>query len=102
MLFSSQALHWFSEADADAGTPDTDWFALWTEFLRDKSKRPINKDVWDQTLVFAERTLEDWDVGFWSEDGAWPGVVDEFVEWVKQERPYLDPEKKDDGMEVDG
>jgi DCN1-like protein 1/2 len=74
---------------------------LWSEFLRTKSKRPVNKDVWDQTLVFAEKVLEDGGVGFWSEDGAWPGVVDEFVESVKAERPYLDPEKKGDAMEVE-
>lgn len=46
----------------------------------------MNKDMWDQTLVFAERTLEDESMGFWSEDAAWPGVIDEFVEYVKGKR----------------
>ncbi|KAF2104942.1 hypothetical protein NA57DRAFT_71141 [Rhizodiscina lignyota] len=101
VLFSPQALHWQSPANAETGAPETDWFELWTEFLRTKSKRPVNKDVWDQTLVFAEKVLEEGGVGFWSEDGAWPGVVDEFVEWVKQEKPYLDPEKNTDEMEVE-
>lgn len=75
-FFGPQALHW--------QTGGTDWFALWSDFMTNKNKRPVNRDVWDQTFVFAEKTIEHGNVGFWSEDGAWPGVVDEFVEWVKE------------------
>jgi DCN1-like protein 1/2 len=25
-------------------------------------------------------------LSFWSEDGAWPGVIDEFVAYVKEKR----------------
>lgn len=88
-LFSSQALHW--------QTGNTDWFALWCDFMTNKNKRPVNKDAWDQTFAFAEKTLEHGDVSFWSEDGAWPGVIDEFVEWVKDKQPA----KEDGAMEIE-
>ncbi|MBE7179728.1 MAG: DCN1-like protein [Terriglobus roseus] len=73
-------------------SPDgrADWFALWADFMRTRNKRPVNRDVWDQTLAFAEKTLEHGGVGFWSEDGAWPGVIDEFALWVKSEVPGAD------------
>jgi DCN1-like protein 1/2 len=98
ILLSPQGVKWETESSS-SGT--VTWFDLWSEFLRTKSKRPVNKDVWDQTLAFAEKTVEHGGLGFWSEDGAWPGVVDEFVEWVKTERPELDPEKSGDKMETE-
>lgn len=98
MLFSPQGITWITEA---SDGEEVNWFELWTEFLRTKSKRPVNKDVWDQTLVFAEKTVESGGIGFWSEDGAWPGVIDEYVEWIKNEKPELDPEKNPDKMEVE-
>jgi len=66
--------------------PHTDWLALYIEFLDTRWRKSINKDLWDQTLVFAQKTLEDGTLGWWSEDGAWPGVVDEFVASVRERR----------------
>ena len=40
----------------------------------------------NQTAHFFEKTLQDETLGFWSEDGAWPGVIDSFVEYVKKKR----------------
>lgn len=42
--------------------------------------------MWDQTGIFVLKSLEDGDMGWWSEDGAWPGVLDEFVGYVRERR----------------
>lgn len=60
-----------------------DW---WIEYLEHKWKKNVNKDMWDQTGVFMFKSLEDEDMGWWSEDGAWPGVLDEFVAFVRDKR----------------
>lgn len=39
--------------------------------------------MWEQTLVFSQKSLKDETMSWWSEDGAWPGVLDEFVAYVK-------------------
>ena len=46
----------------------------------------MNKDLWRQTLTFAEETVKDDTLGFWSEESSWPSVIDDFVEWVKTEK----------------
>jgi DCN1-like protein 1/2 len=73
ILFGKPGLEW--------ETASHDWLELWTEFLNDKWTRSVNRDMWNQTLEFALRTLDDETLSFWSEDGAWPGVIDEFVAW---------------------
>ena len=42
--------------------------------------------MWDQTGVFAMKSLDDESMSWWSEDGAWPGVLDEFVVYVREKR----------------
>jgi DCN1-like protein 1/2 len=49
-------------------------------------KRPVNKDLWEQTEVFMRKTMEDETFGWWSLDGAWPGAIDEFVGYVQAKR----------------
>ncbi|GAB7339577.1 hypothetical protein MBLNU457_6180t2 [Dothideomycetes sp. NU457] len=78
VLFSEPSLAW-----ATANTPWLDW---WIEFLNDRWKKSVNKDMWDQTLSFAQKTLEDDSLKWWSEDSAWPGVIDEFVEYAQKEK----------------
>jgi len=60
-----------------------DWLALWKEFLGEKWTRSVNKDMWNMTLEFALKSVDDESLSFWSEDGAWPSVIDDFVEWCK-------------------
>jgi DCN1-like protein 1/2 len=60
-----------------------DW---WVEFLEGRGKRPVNKDLWQQVEVFMRKSREDEDFGWWSEDGAWPGALDDFVAWVREKR----------------
>jgi DCN1-like protein 1/2 len=78
MLFSSSGYEW--------RTRQTPWLDWWLEFQQEKYKKAINKDLWKQTLKFAEQTLKDESLGFWSEESSWPSVIDDFVEWVKTEK----------------
>ena len=78
MLFASQlsAVKWSTEK--------TPWLSWWTEFVNSEWKKSVNKDMWNETLKFAQLTLEDESMGFWNEESSWPSVIDEFVEWVKK------------------
>lgn len=67
-------------------TPTTPWLDLWLEYLTEKWKKAINKDVWEQTGVFVVKSLEDESMGWWSEEGAWPSCLDEFVAFVRSRR----------------
>lgn len=67
-------------------TNNTPWLEWWVEFLETRWKKSVNKDMWDQTLTFSDKTLEDESMSWWSEDSAWPGVIDEFVEYVQKEK----------------
>lgn len=78
VLFSSPSWSWSS--------PSTPWLDWWLTFLTEKYQRSVNKDLWDQTLMFARKTVEDEQLGFWSEDSAWPAVIDDFVAYVKERR----------------
>lgn len=60
-----------------------DFAALWVEFIQEKWTKSISRDLWNQLLLFAERSAEDETLSFWSEDGAWPGVIDDFVAWLR-------------------
>ncbi|KAL1987399.1 hypothetical protein VTN96DRAFT_4115 [Rasamsonia emersonii] len=65
-------------------TPTTPWLDWWLEFLEGRGKKPVNKDLWEQTEVFMRKTKEDENFGWWSPDGAWPGTLDDFVGFVQQ------------------
>lgn len=80
LLFTSplSAVQWTS--------PSSPWIKWWVEFLQAVWKKSVNKDMWNETLKFAQLTLEDEAMSFWSEEASWPSVIDEFVEWVKKEK----------------
>lgn len=67
-------------------TPSTPWLDWWIDFLTTKWNKAVNKDLWKQTLAFAQETKKDDSLAFWSEESSWPSVVDEFVQWVKAEK----------------
>ncbi|KAF2264787.1 DUF298-domain-containing protein [Lojkania enalia] len=66
-----------------ASSPWIDW---WIEFLNTSWKKSVNKDMWNETLKFAQMTLEDEAISFWNEESSWPSVIDEFVDFVKGKR----------------
>ncbi|OLN87126.1 Defective in cullin neddylation protein 1 [Colletotrichum chlorophyti] len=76
VLFSSPGWQW--------KTKNQDWLKLWLEFLEEKWTRSVNRDMWNQILEFAMKTIGDETLSFWSEDGAWPSVIDDFVAWCKE------------------
>ena len=78
LLLAPPSLSW-----STATIPWLDW---WIEFLETKWKKSVNKDMWDQLGVFVQKCGEDESMSWWSEDGAWPGVIDEFVGFVKEKR----------------
>jgi DCN1-like protein 1/2 len=81
---------------------NVDWLSAWSRFLKEKYgnvksaggddeeeevveyKRTVSRDLWSQTRLFAAKTLQDESLSFWSEDGAWPGMIDEFVVWARE------------------
>jgi DCN1-like protein 1/2 len=91
----------FSPALRPWKTAKVDWLDAWKRYLGDNWSRSVNKDMWNQTLEFAIRTMDDDTLGFWSEDQAWPGVIDDFVVWCREQGVVAPPKKSADGMEVD-
>ncbi|KAK5122126.1 hypothetical protein LTR85_004372 [Meristemomyces frigidus] len=91
MLFTSPGYEWRSPE----GTPWLDW---WLEYQEAKRTKAVNKDLWKQTLNFANETMKDDSLTFWNEESSWPSVIDEFVEWVKTEKR---PGGAADAMEVE-
>jgi len=50
-------------------------------YLKDNQKRAITRDTW--MLLFDFSTQINYDFSNYDEDGAWPILIDEFVEWAK-------------------
>lgn len=74
----------FNDPGPSWTTANTDWATMWSQYLTAKWTKSVNKDMWNQTFAFYEKTLQDESLSFWSEDGAWPGVIDEFVVYAKE------------------
>ncbi|KAL5585151.1 hypothetical protein FOVSG1_014540 [Fusarium oxysporum f. sp. vasinfectum] len=88
ILFAPPGMEW--------KTPNRNWLELWKSFLNAKWTRSVNKDMWNMTLEFALKSLSDESLSFWNEDGAWPSVIDDFVDWCREQGIG-----KTDGMDVD-
>ncbi|KAI1654549.1 DUF298-domain-containing protein [Daldinia decipiens] len=84
LLFKKPGMLWIGE------TTGTDWLAEWIAFLRENWTRSVSRDMWNQTFEFALKSMADEALSFWSEDGAWPGVVDDFVAWYKRKSSEMD------------
>lgn len=53
----------------------------WCAFVQEHHRRAVSRDTWTQLLDFM-RNIED-DFSNYDENGAWPYLIDEFVEWVR-------------------
>ncbi|SPQ26298.1 0168bda9-b36d-47f6-bc00-d5f0b50b335c [Thermothielavioides terrestris] len=60
-------------------------------------KGVVTRDLWNQTRRFAAKTTEDGTLGFWSEDQAWPRLIDEFVVWCRDTGVVAAPEGRGKG-----
>lgn len=80
-------------------TANHDWLALWTGFLAEKWTRSVNRDMWNQTLEFANKSMVDETLNFYDPDGAWPSVIDDFVGWCREQGIGATP--KTAAMDVD-
>lgn len=100
-LLVENAMEYWKILFAAPGKPwksaSRDWGALWQDFLAEKWSRSVNKDMWNMTLEFAYRSMDDETLSFYSDQDAWPGVIDDFVAWYREKHP----EESKDKMEVD-
>ncbi|KAK1751495.1 Cullin binding-domain-containing protein [Echria macrotheca] len=93
MLFDPAVHPWRSK--------HVNWLEVWKGFLEEKWKRSVNRDMWNQTLIFAGKTMEDETLGFWNEDQAWPSVIDDFVAWCRETNVVAAAKGGAETMEVD-
>ena len=76
----------FSAPSVDWSSPTSPWLEWWLEFLNERFKKSINRDIWDQTFALFEKSMEDESLSWWDENGAWPSVIDDFVTFVRDEK----------------
>ena len=83
LLFSGN-----NKAPSWRGPSGTDWLGWWIEFVESEWRRGVNSDMWNMLYEFQVKTMEpDGEtMNWWSEDGAWPGVLDDFVVWIRDKR----------------
>ena len=81
MLFSPLGLSW--------STRGFDWVGIYVSFVQEKWNKSISKDLWDQTLFFARKTIADPTLTWWNEaESAWPSILDDFAKHVKSLPEY--------------
>ena len=58
---------------------------MWIEFLEARpNKYPLSKDTWSLLYEFSKQIKGD--LSNYDDDGAWPVLIDEFVEWAQQKK----------------
>ncbi|KAG8184621.1 hypothetical protein JTE90_022672 [Oedothorax gibbosus] len=61
-------------------------YSSFHQFLEQSKYKVINKDQWCNVLEFS-RTIKS-DLSNYDEDGAWPVLLDEFVEWLSLQQNF--------------
>ena len=95
LLYSPNGLNWESSG--------FNWLEAYITYLEETWKKSISKDLWNQTLLFARKTLSDPTFSWWDEaESAWPSVLDEFVKYAKELPQYKEtfPAEEADQMDT--
>jgi DCN1-like protein 1/2 len=58
---------------------------LWIKFLEESRTRAISRDTWALLLEFT-KTIND-ELDNYDPEGAWPVLIDEFVDYIKTHAP---------------
>ena len=45
----------------------------------------VTKDVWEMLLTFVTTVNQD-DMGDYDDEGAWPVLIDDYVEWFREKQ----------------
>lgn len=59
-------------------------FSQFHQYLDQSKYKVLNKDQWCNILEFSRSVFPD--LSNYDEDGAWPVLLDEFVDWLKEQR----------------
>lgn len=55
----------------------------WITFIEDVNQRAVTRDTWDMILEFCNYLDKTPDLSQYDEEGAWPSIIDEFVEYLR-------------------
>jgi DCN1-like protein 1/2 len=58
---------------------------IWIQFLKDTRNKAIPRDTWGLLLDFAKNINDE--INNYDPEGAWPVLIDEFVEYMKTNQP---------------
>jgi DCN1-like protein 1/2 len=74
-----------------------DWLGLWIAYIKDNHKRPVTKDLWNMAGELFLKTTEGnaEKLHWWTEEGAWPMAIDEFLMSVRDSHAEVGPQKKE-------
>jgi DCN1-like protein 4/5 len=64
-------------------------FSQFHQFLEQSRYKVMNRDQWFNILEFSRHITTD--LANYDEDGAWPVLLDEFVDWFRRQHPTVSP-----------